>query len=874
MEKLRKLLVLLVSISLAFILTAGCDGDDDDDDNYGGSSKQVEIDVKPPSEETSFNFTILHTNDLHGCAEPFGRYDVGGLARVAWLIDEIRSENNKQGVKTLVLDGGDTRDGTVFNDGTSTSGIWGAMSLAGYDATVIGNHDHIPGILTQYDDFKTAFGSDIVTDPFGVPQNNNRMKVLWGNINPHRVNNCPGEFVAIPEVAKNSIENGFSQPLAGDACDEANYPATLDRAGFAPVGDNDSHIFRQALFYDHEGVRIAVIGVTNTEVLYLSVPGSPMIELGDLAVPDVPSEGAIFYHPIDDGYVSEMIDYVDDPDGNPATDDGADAIILVTHSGTSLDAETAANCKGPVSGRYVDLIVGGHSHTQINRAVAVAHGGGKGMPAPTSYTYIVQADWGGIFLGRVDLNVNSEGNVQLANSALIQVDSDVPEKKNVKEYIEKYYNKTGGVIDWFKAVYNGTRPKDVVGYSEVDLNHKQYVGETPLTNLIANSYLWQGQSTSVFTIPDNGNPEFGTPGTLNFSIMMPFVLHTGPDMDIILAGKTLKVKDIFALMHIHNLSSDATYANTMHIFEVKPLATSPVTIAGVGTFDNQIDLFLELVFGISDLVAGFGLGDYAGIINSYLGELQWAGITFTVDFDAAPFARIDATSIMVGGEPVDPAKYYYFSLCSTLANFLGPIFGLFKVALPELDFLNWDPAWSESNVAEWMALTNYIRDGLPGSTITAASAAVTGLGMRTVQPDLTIQPWDISFTPSNPAPGATVTVHSRVLNTGMTAVTDADVSYNCDPTPGILDDNPDGYTDGVTGFATYDIGTDKVYNVPAFSTVPGEAMTDGLLWVVPADWKPGEYIVCAQVKNLNAASTEIMTGNNGGRGICTSLNVK
>ena len=65
--------------------------------------------------------TILFFNDLHGHLMPFeikgekGREEVGGIARMAALIRDIRAENGRRNVRTLVLMAGDMLQGTPMS---------------------------------------------------------------------------------------------------------------------------------------------------------------------------------------------------------------------------------------------------------------------------------------------------------------------------------------------------------------------------------------------------------------------------------------------------------------------------------------------------------------------------------------------------------------------------------------------------------------------------------------------------------------------------------------------------------------------------------------------------------------------------------------
>jgi 2',3'-cyclic-nucleotide 2'-phosphodiesterase (5'-nucleotidase family) len=92
--------------------------------------------------------TILHTSDLHGHVHPHDELadrDFGeGLARIASAVKAIRAE----GRPTLLLDSGDTLQGTptqalVFRGsvGNGSDPTIRAMNRIGYDAMAVGNHE-------------------------------------------------------------------------------------------------------------------------------------------------------------------------------------------------------------------------------------------------------------------------------------------------------------------------------------------------------------------------------------------------------------------------------------------------------------------------------------------------------------------------------------------------------------------------------------------------------------------------------------------------------------------------------------------------------------------------------------------------------------
>lgn len=86
--------------------------------------------------------TILYTNDLHSRIEPFPSNDpkyanMGGFARRAAIVEQEKLKNDA----VLLLDAGDVFQGTPYFNLYQGELEYKLMSMMGYDATTIGNHD-------------------------------------------------------------------------------------------------------------------------------------------------------------------------------------------------------------------------------------------------------------------------------------------------------------------------------------------------------------------------------------------------------------------------------------------------------------------------------------------------------------------------------------------------------------------------------------------------------------------------------------------------------------------------------------------------------------------------------------------------------------
>src|SRR5207244_5177961 len=91
--------------------------------------------------------TFLHTNDTHSQIDPISDSDKqnggkGGVARRATLVKQVRHENPN----ILLIDAGDVFQGTPYFNFYKGEVEYKSMSMIGYDAATIGNHDFDNGV--------------------------------------------------------------------------------------------------------------------------------------------------------------------------------------------------------------------------------------------------------------------------------------------------------------------------------------------------------------------------------------------------------------------------------------------------------------------------------------------------------------------------------------------------------------------------------------------------------------------------------------------------------------------------------------------------------------------------------------------------------
>lgn len=103
--------------------------------------------VRVNAADATEGLTVLHTNDVHSRLDPFPNdgsrnAGLGGVVARAALIKQIRAEV----ANVLLLDAGDIFQGTPYFNIYKGEPDIKAMTLMGYDAATMGNHDFDAGI--------------------------------------------------------------------------------------------------------------------------------------------------------------------------------------------------------------------------------------------------------------------------------------------------------------------------------------------------------------------------------------------------------------------------------------------------------------------------------------------------------------------------------------------------------------------------------------------------------------------------------------------------------------------------------------------------------------------------------------------------------
>lgn len=146
--------------------------------------------LEPAKGETLI--TVLHTNDTHSQIDPILENDKtyagkGGVARRSTLVHRVRKENPN----TLMIDGGDVCQGTPYFNFYKGEVEYKAMSLIGYDAGTIGNHEFDNGVESLAKAIQFA-NFDIVSTNYDV-----RGSALESKVKTHVVKEVGGVRVGL-----------------------------------------------------------------------------------------------------------------------------------------------------------------------------------------------------------------------------------------------------------------------------------------------------------------------------------------------------------------------------------------------------------------------------------------------------------------------------------------------------------------------------------------------------------------------------------------------------------------------------------------------------------------------------------------------------
>ena len=271
------------------------------------------------------NITILHTNDVHSHVEPFSKDhsefpNKGGFERRATLVSEIRRQNPN----TLLFDAGDIFQGTPYFNFYGGEIEFKLMSMLGYDAITIGNHD--------FDNGMDGLNNQLPNAKFDIISSNYDFKntILESKVSDYKI-------------------------------------------------------------YNKSGIKIGVFGLG--------------IELEGLVSKDLYKETKYL----------DPIDIANETAKKLKETENCDIVICLSHLGYKYEKfpNKISDLNLAKSTKNIDLIIGGHTHTFMNKPVVVKNNVGNDV-------LINQVGCFGLYLGRIDFSFDSDNN-KIFNSNLLMI---------------------------------------------------------------------------------------------------------------------------------------------------------------------------------------------------------------------------------------------------------------------------------------------------------------------------------------------------------------------------------------------------------------------------------------------------------------------
>ena len=269
--------------------------------------------------------TILHTNDVHSHVEPFSKDhsefpNKGGFERRATLVSEIRRQNPN----TLLFDAGDIFQGTPYFNFYGGEIEFKLMSMLGYDAITIGNHD--------FDNGMDGLNNQLPNAKFDIISSNYDFKntILESKVSDYKI-------------------------------------------------------------YNKSGIKIGVFGLG--------------VELEGLVSKDLYKETKYL----------DPIEIANDTAKKLKETENCDIVICLSHLGYKYEKfpNKISDLNLAKSTKNIDLIIGGHTHTFMNKPVVVKNNVGNDV-------LINQVGCFGLYLGRIDFSFDSDNN-KIFNSNLLMI---------------------------------------------------------------------------------------------------------------------------------------------------------------------------------------------------------------------------------------------------------------------------------------------------------------------------------------------------------------------------------------------------------------------------------------------------------------------
>ena len=158
-------------------------------------------------------------------------------------------------------------------------------------------------------------------------------------------------------------------------------------------------------------------------------------------------------------------------------EEGVDIIICLSHSGTDVEPKKSEDEILAKEVPDIDVIISGHTHTTLKQPIIVGN------------TIIGSTGEYGIHVGSMKLVKQNDGNWELEQYELIPVTSDIEERKEIKEVLQRFHK----TIEQEYLVHYGYKMGQVLAENEVEFTDISEIGkkhqEENLGNFITDAYI-------------------------------------------------------------------------------------------------------------------------------------------------------------------------------------------------------------------------------------------------------------------------------------------------------------------------------------------------------------------------------------------------
>jgi 5'-nucleotidase/UDP-sugar diphosphatase len=343
-----------------------------------------------------------------------------GVAAVVWLCTAAAAQSDT----LVILHTNDTHSHLLSYGPKDGAGdwTWGGMARI---ATLVGMNRMGGGKVMLLDAGDFSIGDFMFQKYLSIPE----LSIMKG-LGYDAIALGNHEFDLYPSTLAYELqEAGYPDPATAVLC------ANLDLTGY-PVLEN---FIKPYTIKEYGGLKIGIVGLLTESANQLSNP-SPVVVRPAL------------------GEAQAWVDTL--------TDLGCDLVVVLSHLGYDYDQLLASQVTG------IDVIVGGHSHTEVAAPVQIGN------------TMVVQAKEFGRYLGKLTLYLDNE-QIESWDYQLLPVDASVPPEPTTAGMIG--YLAAGVEADpRFGPVYTET-----VAEAAVDITKPLPMGlfkDTPLGNMVADAF--------------------------------------------------------------------------------------------------------------------------------------------------------------------------------------------------------------------------------------------------------------------------------------------------------------------------------------------------------------------------------------------------